>query len=73
MATTYYRGYRIWHDRTTRKFFAVIWPPGSVPGILKIINASPREGECVLLRRARAIVDIEEAKKGSAARAKDGR
>ena len=37
MATTYYRGYRIWHDRTTRKFFAVIWPPGSVLAILKII------------------------------------
>jgi hypothetical protein len=73
MATTYYRGYRIWYDRTNRKFFAVIWPPGSVLAVLKIINVSPREGECVLLRRARAFVDIEEAKKGLVARAKEGR
>jgi len=70
MATTYYRGYRIWHDRTHRKFFAVIWPPGSL-AILKIINVSPREGESVLLRRACAFVDIEEAKKGSVAMRKD--
>ena len=61
MATTYYRGYRIWHDRTHRKFFAVIWPPGSVLAILKIINVTPREGECVLLRRARALSITETA------------
>jgi hypothetical protein len=71
MATTSYRGYRIWHDRTHRKFFAVIWPPGSVLAILKIINVTSREGECVLLRRARAFVDIEEAKKSSVAKTKD--
>jgi hypothetical protein len=63
MATTHYRGYRIWHDRTQRKYFAVIWPPGPPLTVLKIISATPREGEHVLLRRVRAFVDVEEARK----------
>ena len=62
MPTIQHRNYRIWHDRTHHKFFAVIWPPGPPLAILKIINATPREGEQVLLRRVRAFIDVEEAK-----------
>jgi hypothetical protein len=66
MPTTHYKGYRIWHDRTHRKHFAVIWPPGPPLAILKIMNVTPREGERVLLRRVRAFLDVEEAKKSAA-------
>jgi hypothetical protein len=62
VATIHYRNYRIWHDRTHQKFFAVIWPPGPPVAILKIINATPREGEQLLLRKVRAFIDVEEAK-----------
>jgi hypothetical protein len=62
MPTSHYRGYRIWHDRTHRKLFAVIWPPGPPLAVLKIINATPREGEHLLLRKVRAFIDFEEAK-----------
>jgi hypothetical protein len=62
VAKIHYRNYRIWHDRTHQKFFAVIWPPGPPLAILKIINATPREGEHVLLRKVRAFIDVEEAK-----------
>ena len=62
MATIHYRNYRIWHDRTHQKYFAVIWPPGPPLTILKIINATPREGEHVLLRKVRAFIDAKETK-----------
>lgn len=62
MPTTHYRNYRIWHDRTHQKYFAVIWPPGPPVAVLKIINATPREGEPVLLRRVRAFIDVEETR-----------
>ncbi len=62
MPTTQYRNYRIWHDRTHQKCFAVIWPPGPPVAVLKIINVTPREGEHVLLRRVRAFIDVEEAR-----------
>jgi hypothetical protein len=70
MPTIHYRDYRIWHDRTHQKFFAVIWPPGPPLAVLKIINATPREGEHVLLRRVRAFIDVEEAKVRQSAAAK---
>ena len=66
MPTTHYKGYRIWHDRTHSKYFAVIWPPGPPLAILKIVNVTPRDGERVLLRRVRAFLDTEEAKKSAA-------
>ena len=62
MPTTYYRGYRIWHDRTHRKYFAVVWPPGRSQMPLKIISVTPRQGEPALLRQVRAYIDIEETK-----------
>ena len=70
MPTTNYRDYRIWHDRTHQKYFAVIWPPGPPLAVLKIISATPREGEQVLLRRVRAFIDVEEAKVRQSAAAK---
>jgi hypothetical protein len=70
MATTYYRGYRVWHDRTHEKCFAVIWPPGPPEVVPKIINTTPRQGEEALLRRVRAFIDVEESKRQSSRRAK---
>jgi hypothetical protein len=62
MPTTHYRDYRIWHDRTHQKFFAVIWPPGPPIAVLKILTATPREGQQVLMRKVRAFIDVEEAR-----------
>ena len=63
MATTYYRGYRIWHDRTHRKYFAFVWPPGRSQAPLRTISVTPRQGAPALLRRVRALIDVEETKK----------
>jgi hypothetical protein len=66
MAMTFYRGYRVWHDRTHEKCFAVIWPPDGPPeAVLEIINTTPRQGELALMRRVRAFIDVEESKKQS--------
>jgi hypothetical protein len=62
MQETSYRNYRIRYHKVT-EWFAHVYRPGENKRMSDIPKASLAEGEAVLLSRARAIVDREEAAK----------
>ncbi|MGJ5151688.1 hypothetical protein [Bradyrhizobium sp. HKCCYLR1023] len=62
MKTLEYRGYILRHHKTD-SYFCLIYRPGSNVAMSAKAVASAEEGEAIMLARAKAIVDAEEAKK----------